>query len=473
VHSAFDATNFYSKLGYGPSSKVKLTAVVAGTSYFNENPEGLNANQVAEDPTQPNPDALTFNEYQKTQRLTVGLAGQWALASNQDLLFSTYVRHTTWTESVPSTVQHRIYNTPGVIAQYSLHGKWGEFANHFTVGTDVDWQGIDDVKYPNLGDAVEGPERVADQHIGQSSVGAYALDRIEIGPRWGVMADIRYDRLRNDLFDHLQAGGVDLSGLVKYDKTTGRVGASFNLSPQASLYASWGQGFTPPTTEELANNPAALGGLNTSLVPATSQGEEIGARGGWRNQFSYDLTFFHLDTENDFGRYRIPSRPLETFYRNAGSSRRYGLETSMGWYPLAELGIRAAYTYSNFKYTDIQSIFGDFTDVYIPNSPKHVLYLDAEYTYDRRFVFGVSADISSGWYVDQTNEPSVSGYQLINPRFAYRWRTGQYRGEFMLTIKNLFSQDYIAFTEPDPDGNSYQPGPGREFFVGARLWLGK
>jgi len=28
---------------------------------------------------------------------------------------------------------------------------------------------------------------------------------------------------------------------------------------------------------------------------------------------------------------------------------------------------------------------------------------------------------------------------------------------------------YIAFTEPDPDGNSYQPGPEREFFVGVRV----
>jgi len=24
----------------------------------------------------------------------------------------------------------------------------------------------------------------------------------------------------------------------------------------------------------------------------------------------------------------------------------------------------------------------------------------------------------------------------------------------------------MAFTEPDPDGNSYQPGPGREGFLG-------
>jgi iron complex outermembrane receptor protein len=450
-----------------------MTAVVAGTSYFNENAEGLNADQVAEDPTLPNPDALTYNEYQRTQRLTIGLSGQWALAPNQDLLFSAYVRHTGWKESVPSSVQHRTYNTPGVMAQYSFHTRRAKYANHITVGTDVDWQGIDDVKYPNLGNAVEGPDRVADQHIGQSGVGIYALDRFEIGSRWGLMVDIRNDQLRNELFDHLQAGGVDLSGLVKYEKTTGRVGGSVSLSPQTSLYASWGQGFVPPTTEELANNPNALGGLNTSLVPATSHGEEMGVRGNWGTQWSYDATFFYLNTENDFGRYRVPSRPLETFYRNAGSSRRYGVETSLGWYPMPAFQIRGAYTYSNFKYTDIKSLFGDFTDVFIPNSPKHQLYVDAEYVHNKHLVIGVSADISSGWYVDQTNEPSVDGYQLINPRVAYRWEGSRYRGEVMLTIRNLFSQDYIAFTEPDPDGNSYQPGPTRELFIGARFWLGK
>ena len=287
------------------------------------------------------------------------------------------------------------------------------------------------------------------------------------------MADLRNDQIRNELFDHLRLGGVDLSGLVTYKKTTGRVGGSFSLSPQASLYASWGQGFVPPTTEELANNPNALGGLNTSLVPATSEGEEIGARGGWSSQWSYDVTFFHLDTENDFGRYRVPSRPLETFYRNAGSSRRYGLETTLGWFPRPEFAARAAYTYSNFKYTNVKSLFGDFTDVYMPNAPTHILALDGEYVYNRRFVFGLRADISSGWYVDQTNEPSVDGSQLISARVAYRWEGPRHRGEVSLSIRNLFNQSYIAFTEPDPDGNSYQPGPTRELFVGAHIWIGK
>jgi iron complex outermembrane receptor protein len=473
VHTAFEATNFYSKLHYKPSEKLKVTAVVAGTSYFNENAEGLNLTWLAEDPKQPNPDALTFNEYQRTRRLTVGVSGQYALDSDQDLLFSAYMRHTGWEESVPSSVQHRTYNTPGLMAQYSRHWKWDTFANHVTAGADLDWQGIDDVKHPNLGHAVEGPERVADQHISQSGMGFYALDRFEIGPRFAVMADLRRDRIRNDLVDHLQANGVDLSGLAKFDKTTGRLGASFAVLPETSVYASWGQGFVPPTTEELANNPNSLGGLNTSLVAATSHGEALGARGSWSSRWSYDVTFFHLATNNDFGRYRVASRPLETFYGNLGSSRRYGLETSLGWYPMTDLQVRGAYTYSNFKYTNVRSLFGEFTDVFIPNSPAHQLYVDAEYVVDQHLAFGMSADISSGWYVDHTNVPSVDGYQLINPRVAYRWERGTLRGEVMLTIRNLFNQNYIAFTEPDPDGNSYQPGPTREFFIGARIWLGK
>ena len=37
---------------------------------------------------------------------------------------------------------------------------------------------------------------------------------------------------------------------------------------------------------------------------------------------------------------------------------------------------------------------------------------------------------------------------------------------------NPKSNFYIAFTEPDPDGNSYQPGPMGEVFISARILLG-
>jgi hypothetical protein len=31
------------------------------------------------------------------------------------------------------------------------------------------------------------------------------------------------------------------------------------------------------------------------------------------------------------------------------------------------------------------------------------------------------------------------------------------------------NKKYMAFTEPDPDGNSYQPGPGREIFGSIKI----
>jgi iron complex outermembrane receptor protein len=314
---------------------------------------------------------------------------------------------------------------------------------------------------------------VSDQAIRQRAAGFFVLDRIELGPDWGLTLGVRGDRIRNELDDRLQAGGMDLSGEQTFSETTGRVAVAWSPRSTFGMYASWGQGFMPPATEELANNPDHLGGFNMHLVPATSHSEEIGVRGVVSSEFAYDATFFRLDTENDFGRYRVPGRPLETFYRNAGSSRRYGLETSLGWFPTPSLSAQVAYTFSDFVYTNIQSLFGDFTDKVMPNAPRHQAGIDVQYTWRDRWFAGVSADLQSLQYVDQTNLVWTEGYALVNPRVGFRWKGSGHRGEVMLTSRNVFGKEYIAFTEPDPDGNSFQPGPTREVFLGLRVWMGR
>ncbi|MBE3073206.1 MAG: TonB-dependent receptor plug domain-containing protein, partial [Acidobacteria bacterium] len=136
VHTAFDAANLYGKLHFQATPEFKLTAILAATSFFNENAEGLNLDWLRQDRRLPNPDALTFNEYQRTRRATVGVTGRWTVAPDQNVMFSTYVRHTTWKESVPSSVQHRTYNTPGAIVQYTYRKVWDPYVNHLTVGSD-------------------------------------------------------------------------------------------------------------------------------------------------------------------------------------------------------------------------------------------------------------------------------------------------------------------------------------------------
>ncbi len=472
VHTKFNAYNLYGKLKYNVGDQTKLTFIVAGTHYYNDNAEGLNLEWLAEDRRMANPDALTYNEGQNTDRLTAGLSGETRLGEGRDVSYALYYRRTAWRESVPSTVQHRIYDTPGGSVQFNMTDRFDPFVNHLSVGVDFDRQTITEYRAANMGDAVEGTDRLTDQLITQNGLGAFVLDRVEFSPQWSAMAGARVDYITNDLVDNLKIDGIDLSGSRDFSRVTGRVGAAYNPRTDVGLYASWGQGFLPPATEELANNPDAQGGFNERLVPATSQGEEVGVRGGVSG-LAYDVAFFYLNTDNDFGRYRVADRPLETFYGNLGHSRRYGVETSVTYSPIPEATLRAAYTFNDFLYTSIQSLFGNFTDKVMPNAPRHQLAVDGEYVIGGRLALGLNVFAQSGWYVDQTNVASVDGYTLVNPRVSYKLGKAPCRAELLLQVRNLLGTDYIAFTEPDPDGNSYQPGPTREIFVGLRVHLGR
>jgi iron complex outermembrane receptor protein len=268
----------------------------------------------------------------------------------------------------------------------------------------------------------------------------------------------------------MKAHGLDLSGDALFEKVTGRIALSWSAKPNLELFANWGQGFLPPATEELYANPEALGGFNDSLIPATSRGEELGARGSVGSKLFLEASGFHLDTENDFERYRIPTRPLETFYRNAGNSRRWGLETRLKWVPASSFALHAAYTFNHFSYLSYDSITygGDMSGNWLPNSPQHQVYVEAEYRW-KGWVLGVNDLTLSRAYVDATNTTWIDGYSLLGARVGYRFKLAKGQAEAFAVGRNITGTEYIAFTEPDPDGNSYQPGPTEEFFGGIQI----
>ena len=478
--SAYKADNARGKFAFTLSPTVKITAIVGWTNFFNQNPEGLNLNWFSADPKvlrrRANPDSYTFNEYQRTKRATGGLTGSIGLSEDLDLTFTAYYRHTQYTEAVPSSVIHRDFDSPGFTLQANHHVDLGGFKNHLSAGVDLAWQAFDEIKHPNLGGAVEGPAFLADQKLTQTGAGAFILDRLEIGPNWEVSGIVRYDRVTNKLADHLQAGGVDLSGKVAYNRATGRVGVTWNPLADFGLYASWGTGFLPPGTEELVNNPFALGGFNTQLVAATSMGEEVGARGSITKSLSYDAALFYLSTKNDFGRYRIITRPLETFYGNVGSTRRYGVETSLTWLPFEPFALRLAYTYSHFKYQTVETLTGEtFNGTWVPNIPQHQLYADGECRLTGALTAGAALEYVSAWYIDATNRILLNGYgrtdpyALVHVRLGYKFELGGTPLELLLSGRNIFNVLYYGFTEPDPDGNSYQPAATAEWSLGLRL----
>jgi iron complex outermembrane receptor protein len=479
LHTAFRGQVFNEKLTWQPSSNAKITQLLTISQYFNQNAEGLNLSQL-NDPRQANPDAIPCNEYQLTRRITNGLLSQFRISDNQEIQLSGFMKITDYKEPGSSAVQYRTFITPGGSAQYNLNWGSNNIVNHLSAGVDFQFQGIEEYKLPNIKDPLrteefgeidmavqEGDSLLANQTINQSSAGLFLIDRIELGKKFSAMLSIRYDGMSNKLTDKINRPDP-LSGSANFTNVTARLGFVYNLHPAFNIYANIGQGYLPPATEELMNNPASFGGFNEDLKPATSLGEELGLRGYAGTSLYYDLTFFYMKTKDDFYRYRMPSRPLETFYGNVGSSNRVGLESFINWTPVKNLTLQAAYTFSNFKYTTPDSING----VWLPNSPVHQLYADASYKIGGHFEIGLSTEFQSKWYIYTSKVNSnvyQEGFNIYHARFSYNFTVGGIKAMASVFGKNLTDKQYIAFTEPDPDGNSYQPSARREIFVSIRL----
>ena len=467
IHNGFQGNNIYSKLNWNPSPNVRLTQIFGVTNYYNENAEGLTLDQVNQDPRLPNDDAIPKHEFQETNRVFGGIVGNVLINDAQNISFNAFVRSTTYKEPGSTYIWHSKFLTPGATLQYNVRQDIGTAKNYFSIGSDFETQTIDEYTMQNLGYAIEDSILTSNETIQQTGIGIFLIDRFELNPVWNFVVSFRYDKITNKLTDLLNRS-INLNGNANFEKATARVGINYSPNSVVNLYANWGQGFLPPATEELSSNPANPGGFNKNLEPATSQCEELGIRGLMKENLYYDFSVFYLTTDKDFDRYRIlPQRPLETFYRNAGSSRRYGFESLITWEPIKPLFIKLAYTYSNFKYTAPDSI----KDNWLPNSPEHQLAIDVEYNLNENFSVGLTDEMQSKWYILTDQNTTQVGFNLVSARVLYRWQFSNLKGELMFTVRNIFDKTYMAFTEPDPDGNCYQPGPKREIFGGIRIQL--
>jgi iron complex outermembrane recepter protein len=478
-HTAFRGSIFSEKMVWQPGERTKVTQMLIVSQYFNQNAEGLNISQL-DNPRQANPDAIPLNEFQETKRITNGLVSEVKISANQEILLSVFLKATDYREPGSSAVQYRTFITPGGSVQYCLKWSEGIIHNHLSAGIDFQFQNIKEHKVPNIKVltrtetfgavsriVMEDTLLLANQTIAQSSEGVFLIDRLELGSKLNALFSMRYDILSNKLTDKMNRPGL-LSGTANFTNFTARFGLVYNFSPAFNTYANIGQGYLPPATEELINNPVSFGGFNKDLEPATSVGEEVGIRGYAESSFYYDLTVFWMNTKNDFYRYRMPLRPLETFYGNMGSTKRAGVEAFMNWTPFRNFTIQLAYTWSDFKFASPDSIVG----VGLPNSPANQLYADVSYKFAKHFEIGLSTEWQSRWfiYTDKVHSNIYQeGFNLYHSRVSYNFEIGDIKATASFYCKNLADKQYIAFTEPDPDGNSYQPSALREIFVSIRL----
>jgi iron complex outermembrane receptor protein len=499
-HQAFWGNKIYEKINFRPSRNLSITQIISHTDYFQQNPEGLNISQF-NDLRQANPDANPFNEYQKTNRTTIGFHAKYTFSELHDVEVTSFLRSWNYKETSNKYAEYRNITNPGSSFQYNLHLSTGKIKNDISVGSDLKWQNIGVYKLQSAGNPLrkesisetnlETDSLLANQIISQSSLGIFALYKLGI-EKVSFVGSIRYETMNNELTNKMV--GLDSARTLKnFGKASARIGLNYSLMNAMNVFVDWSHGFLPPSTEELASNPTGYSGFNTHLVPATANCNEIGIRGFYSNKLSYEITAFIMNTKNDFFRFKQSGRGnQEVFYGNAGNSKRFGIETFISYEIFKNLSLQVAYTYADYKYTSsaVDPVYTDPAYVltsppakgqWLPNSPKHQLYSELVFKFAGRFKFSFASELQSKWaiYTDTKAyngelDPVIyqnwqDGFNLFHARISYELNIRKVKGECSIFVRNITSAKYMAFTEPDPDGNAYHPGPTREFFGNIKI----
>jgi iron complex outermembrane receptor protein len=315
-----------------------------------------------------------------------------------------------------------------------------------------------------------------DQREIVSSVGPYIRDELEAGDRVNVSGGIRADYVRFQLKDHFFADGRDDSGTRLLHAVSPMLGAVVRLSTVSSLYANVGSAFETPTTTELGNQPNGNAGLNYDLKPQYSTTYETGLKGLLVNRVQYDVALFDTEVRDELIPFEVPNGNGRTYYRNAGRTRRSGVEVAGGT-ELGPIVLSGAYTYSHFRFQDFVSAGVQLAGDVIPGIPEQQVQASATWRYTSAFAT-LEALAKSAVYVDDANSARAAGFVVCNLRLGadglgrLAWVTP------VVSVQNLFAQRYIGSVAINAAGTPttakfYEPGAGRTLLAGLTIGVGR
>ena len=141
----------------------------------------------------------------------------------------------------------------------------------------------------------------------------------------------------------LATGGLALAGGVRLDdgslfgsEVSFGADASYAISDEARLHASYGEGYRAPSLYQLYDGFSG----NPELAPEDSQNYDIGVEFGQRGGlFLFDVTLFQRDIDN-----QIEYDSTSFRYFNTESVRARGVEMEATLHPTPRLALLAAYT---------------------------------------------------------------------------------------------------------------------------------
>jgi iron complex outermembrane receptor protein len=287
-----------------------------------------------------------------------------------------------------------------------------------------------------------------------------------------LLAGARYSDVRFDSNDHyITATNPDDSGRVAFSHASPVGGVVWHAARDVNVYANWGEGFETPTFIELAYRNVGTG-LNFALQPAISRSTEIGVKAYLTGAQRVNLAAFSTDTSNEI--IIDSSTGGRTTYKNAGRTRRRGVEAQ--WEGALGGGFTgyAAYTYLSARFAEDTTTGTPPLLVpsgsRLPAVPAASAY--AELAWSRPdwagFSVALEAQYADKLYVNERNTDAAPAYAVANVRAGFEQRVGTWTLREFARINNLTDRNYVgSVIVGDTNGRFFEPAARRNYLLGA------
>jgi iron complex outermembrane receptor protein len=412
-------------------------------------PGGLNAESVEEKRSQARDRNMLYNSQESIKQMQTGVVLNWDTKLGQ-VNSNVYYSNRDFVGLLPFTNGGYVeLNRDFSGAEISIKDKSKNF--EWMVGTSIQDQKDDRKRFEN--NEGEKGVKVMDQIESFKSYGAFVLGSFN-KPKYSIQAGLRYDRHEISLDDNM-VYGIDQQ-YVDYSKSLNalspNLGLIFRASNKGEVYVNYGYAYETPSLSELSANPNGAG-FNEELSPMISKGIDIGFRKSLEDA-SYNITAFYINTEDEIVSYEIWGM---NYYRNLGTSKRYGIELE-GAYRLNKLNtFNASYTQANYEFTN-QLINGQ-----LPGVPKSNFSIEWIFNKDT-FYAKLDLKYAHSLFADDMNQFKIPSFFLSNLALKNTYRIKDLDITAGFQIRNLFDEKYYDNIRLNAFGNRfYEPASLRSF----------
>ena len=410
-------------------------------------PGGLNIESVEENRSQARDRNVLYNSQESIKQIQTGVVLEWDTKLGQ-VNSNVYYSNRDFVGLLPFTNGGYVeLNRDFSGAEISIKDKFQNF--EWMIGTFIQDQKDDRKRFEN--NEGEKGVKVMDQMESFRSYGAFVLGSYN-KPKYSIQAGLRYDGHEISLDDNI---GIDQQ-YIDYSKSLNalspNLGLIFKATKNGEVYINYGHAYETPSLSELSSNPFGSG-FNEELSPMISKGADMGFRKSLKDA-SYNLTAFYIDTEDEIVSYEIWGM---NYYRNLGTSKRYGIELE-GSYRLNKLNtFKASYTQANYEFTN-QLINGQ-----LPGVPKS--NFSFEWTYNKdTFYAKFDLKYAHSLFADDMNQFKVPSFFLSNLALKNTYRIKDLEITAGLQIRNLFNERYFDNIRLNAFGNRfYEPASLRSY----------